>query len=83
MKFATILLRDHTEEELNEFLKCSVDFLLESLSLQAALLSLQETDRHETEISSTSLTLSGCLTAQTMRFTVMQQSAAWAAREYF
>lgn len=63
MKFAIILLRDHTEENLNEFFKCSVDFLLKSLSLQATLLSLQEADGHEVEISSTSLTLAECVTA--------------------
>jgi len=69
-KFAVLLLRDHTEENVNEFLKWSLVFPLNSLSLQAALLSLQVTHRHEIEISSNSLTLAGCLTAQTMRFTV-------------
>lgn len=82
-KFVIILLRDQTEESLNGFFKCSVNFLLKSLSLQAALTSLQETDRHGTEISSTSLTFAGCLTAQTMRFTVDTETAVWAARENF
>lgn len=83
MKCVIILLRDQTEESLNGFFKCSVNFLLKSLSLQAALTSLQGTDRHGTEISSTSLTFAGCLTAQTTRFTVDAETAVWAARENF
>lgn len=63
-------LNSYIERNLNELLKCSVDFLLKSLSCQAAILPLQVTDKDKIEIFSTSPAPTGCLTPQTMRFIV-------------